>query len=83
VGLASFLTTTAALTIGIGFLNLMPIPPLDGSRLLITAIEAIRRKQIDKKRENLVHLIGLALFLVLVVALTYNDILNIVRMAGK
>lgn len=82
-GWSSFLSTAAALTIGIGFLNLLPIPPLDGSRLVITAIEAIRRRPMDKNRENLVHLVGLVLFLLLVVALTYNDILNLVRHVGR
>lgn len=78
-GWISFLGTSAALTVGIGFLNLMPIPPLDGSRLVIIGVEAIRRKPIDKRKENLVHLIGFALLLALVAVLTYKDIL---RLAG-
>jgi regulator of sigma E protease len=81
-GWRSFLSTAAALTVGIGFLNLLPIPPLDGSRIVITAIEAIRRKPIDKRKENLIHLIGFALLLTLVAVLTYKDILSIVRMGG-
>lgn len=78
----SFLTMAAALTIGIGFLNLFPIPPLDGSRLLITALEAIRRKPFDKRKEVVVHLVGFALLLALVVVLTYSDILRIVKFGG-
>ncbi len=76
-GWISFLGTSAALTVGIGFLNLMPIPPLDGSRLVIIGVEAIRRRPIDKRKENLVHLIGFGLLLALVVVLTYKDILRI------
>ncbi len=81
-GWRSFLSTAAALTVGIGFLNLLPIPPLDGSRIVITAIEAIRRKPIDKQKENLVHLVGFALLLALVAILTYQDILTILKTGG-
>jgi regulator of sigma E protease len=81
-GWRSFLSTAAALTVGIGFLNLLPIPPLDGSRIVITAIEAIRRKPIDKRKENLVHLIGFALLLALAAVLTYKDILSIMKAGG-
>jgi regulator of sigma E protease len=77
-----FLATAAALTVGLGFLNLLPIPPLDGSRLLITGLEAIRRKPFDKRKEVVVHLVGFALLLVLVVVLTYSDILRIVKLGG-
>jgi len=77
-GLLEFLWTFAAITIAIGFLNLLPIPPLDGSRLVIVGLEAIRRKPFNKEKENLVHLVGLALFLALVIVLTYRDILRII-----
>ena len=77
-----FLATAAALTVGLGFLNLLPIPPLDGSRLLITGLEAIRRKPFDKRKEVVVHLVGFALLLALVVVLTYSDILRIVKLGG-
>jgi regulator of sigma E protease len=79
---SGFLFTAAALTIGLGFLNLMPIPPLDGSRLLITGLEAIRRKPFDKRKETIVHLVGFALLLGLVVVLTYKDILRIIKFGG-
>jgi regulator of sigma E protease len=75
---ADFLSMFALIAIAIGFVNLLPIPPLDGSRLVIVAIEAIRRKPFDKQKEGLVHLIGFGLLLALVVVLTYKDILRIV-----
>jgi len=81
-GLTSFLGTVAALTIGIGFLNLLPIPPLDGSRLVITGIEAILRRPIDKRKENLVHLIGMSALLALLVILTYKDVVHLITGAG-
>jgi len=75
---AEFLSIFAMIAVAIGFLNLLPIPPLDGSRLVIVALEAIRRKPFDKQKESLVHLIGFGLLLALVVVLTYKDILRIV-----
>ncbi len=82
VGWLGFLSTAAALTVGIGFLNLLPIPPLDGSRLFILAIEAIRRKPFDKRKEVIVHLVGFALLLLLVLVLTYKDVVRIVKFGG-
>ncbi len=79
---SSFLFTFAAVTISIGFLNLLPMPPLDGSRLVIVAIEAIRRRPFDKRKEFVVHLIGFALLLALFVVLTYQDILKLVVEGG-
>jgi regulator of sigma E protease len=78
----SFLFTFAAVTISIGFLNLLPIPPLDGSRLVIVGLEALRRRPFDKQKETVVHLVGFALLLVLLVVLTYKDILRLVSQNG-
>ncbi len=72
-----FLATFALIAVAIGFLNLLPIPPLDGSRLVIVGLEGIRRKPFDKEKESIVHLIGFALFIALFVLLTYRDILRI------
>lgn len=78
-----FLSMAAALTIAVGFLNLMPIPPLDGSRLLIVGLEAVRRRPFDKRKELVVHLVGFVLLLALVAILTYKDILRIVQPGGQ
>ena len=69
-----FLNVAAILTIAVGFVNLLPIPPLDGSRLVIVAYEAIRRKPVDKRKETIVHLVGLALLMALILLITYRDI---------
>jgi regulator of sigma E protease len=69
----------AMVTLSIGFMNLLPIPPLDGSRLVIVGLEAIRRKPFDKRKEIVVHLIGFLMLLGLLAALTYSDIARIVR----
>ena len=74
----AFLSKFALVTVAVGFVNLMPVPPLDGSRLAIVALEAIRRKPFDKRKEVVVHFVGFALLLALVVVLTYKDILRII-----
>jgi regulator of sigma E protease len=76
-GWADFLTIVAAIAVTVGFINLLPVPPLDGSRLVIVAIEAARRKPFDKQKESLVHLVGLAVILALVLLITYRDIIRI------
>jgi regulator of sigma E protease len=77
-----FLNLAALLTVAVGFLNLMPIPPLDGSRLVIVAYEAIRRKPVDKQKERIVHAVGMALLLLFVLLITYKDIVRIVVSRG-
>ncbi len=67
----------AMVTLSIGFMNLLPIPPLDGSRLVIVGLEAIRGKPFDKRKEIVVHLIGFLMLLGLLAALTYRDIVRI------
>ncbi len=78
----AFLGNCAAITVAIGFANLLPIPPLDGSRRVIAALEAIRRKSFDKRKEIIVHFVGFALLLLLMVVLTYKDILRIIGLGA-
>jgi regulator of sigma E protease len=56
--------------------NLLPFPALDGSRLVFLGIEAIRNKPIQANRESMVHFIGFALLMLLMLAVTYHDILR-------
>jgi len=56
--------------------NLLPLPALDGGRILFVLIEAIRGRRLDPAREGLVHLVGMAFLLVLMVFITYQDIFN-------
>jgi regulator of sigma E protease len=72
----NFISMAALLTVGVGFLNLMPLPALDGSRLVVVIYEAILGHSVDKRKENLVHLVGLAVLLSLILFLTYKDILR-------
>lgn len=65
---------TALITINLGFINLLPIPALDGGRLFFIFIEAIRGKKVKPERENLVHLVGFALLMLLMIIITWQDI---------
>jgi len=60
-------------TVNLGIFNLIPFPALDGGRLVFILIEAIRRKPIPKEKEAIVHLIGLALLMLLMVVVVFND----------
>lgn len=77
--LTNLLTIMAFITINVGVANLLPLPALDGGRFLFLTVEAIRRKPINPKYEGYVHAAGLALLLLLMVFVTYNDIARIVR----
>ncbi|MCC6191120.1 MAG: site-2 protease family protein [Anaerolineales bacterium] len=56
--------------------NLLPLPALDGGRILFVLIEALRGRRLDPAREGMVHLIGMLMLLALMVVITYQDIIN-------
>ena len=62
----------------LGMVNLLPLPALDGGRLVFLIVEGIRRKPVPRDKEGLVHLAGLAMFFILFIVLTYHDILKII-----
>ncbi len=66
------------ISLNLGIINLLPIPALDGGRLLFLIVEAIRRKPIPPEKEGLVHAVGMVLILGLFVVLTYHDIVRLV-----
>ncbi len=76
-GLGYLLSFTAILGINLALVNLLPIPALDGSRLMFLCIEGIRGKPIDPEKENFIHLVGFALLMVLFLLITYNDLVRI------
>ncbi|WP_058307780.1 RIP metalloprotease RseP [Gracilibacillus massiliensis] len=73
-GFLNFLTWTAVLSVNLGIINLVPLPALDGGRLIFVGLEAIRRKPIDPQKEGVVHFIGFALLMLLMIIVTWNDI---------
>ena len=56
--------------------NLLPLPALDGGRILFVLIEAVRGRRLDPAREGMVHLVGMVMLLLLMVVITYQDIFN-------
>ena len=65
---------SAVLSINLGLFNLLPVPALDGGRLFFFLIEALRGKPIDRQKEGMVHFIGFALLMLLMLVVTWNDI---------
>ena len=65
------------LSANLGVMNLLPIPALDGGRLLFMFIEVVRGKPIAKEKEGMVHMIGIILLMLLMVFVFFNDIRNI------
>ncbi len=78
-GLVSLIWFTAFISVNIGVLNLLPIPALDGGRIVFVILEWIRRKPIDPKLEVKVNQWGLAALLGLMALVSVNDILRILR----
>lgn len=73
-GIAMLIYWAGVLSLYLGIFNLLPIPALDGSRLLFLSLEGVRGKPIDPQRESMVHLVGFALLMLLMVVVTVNDI---------
>ena len=65
------------LSANLGVMNLLPLPALDGGRLVFLVTEAIRRKPVNRQVEGMIHFAGLMLLMALMVIVMYNDILKI------
>ena len=71
------LNLVAILTINLGIFNILPIPALDGGRILFVLIEMIRRKAIPPEKEGIVHAVGMLLLLAFIVFVSFNDIMRL------
>ncbi|CAA2141833.1 RIP metalloprotease RseP [Hyphomicrobium sp. ghe19] len=79
LGIEPMLRWIAFISANIGFLNLLPIPVLDGGHLMFYAFEAIRRKPASERLQQMGFQVGLALLMMLMVFVNFNDILNVWR----
>jgi regulator of sigma E protease len=70
------LNMVAFISVALGFTNLLPIPALDGGRILFVLIEAVRGRRIEPEREGMVHIVGMLVLLGLMVLLIVQDIVN-------
>ena len=76
-GILPVLRLLAMLSINLGIFNLIPIPALDGGKILINLIEAIRRKPLKQETESYITLVGVAIMVVLMLVVTWNDIMRV------
>ncbi len=67
------------LSANLGVMNLLPLPALDGGRLVFILIEAVRGKPIDREKEGFVHFAGLVVLMLFMVFVMYNDIIKIIK----
>lgn len=75
----TMLEIVVLLSVNLGILNLLPLPALDGGRLLFMFVEVVRGKPVAPEKEGLIHFAGLVVFMVLMVFIMYNDIMKIVH----
>ena len=78
-GFVELIYLTAFISLNVGFMNVLPIPALDGGRILFLIIEKIKGSKVDIKVENTIHAVGFALLMILMVVVTLKDILGIIK----
>lgn len=74
IGLVNVVWLAAVLSANLAFINLLPVPALDGSRLVFLGLEAVRGRPIDPEKENFIHLVGFAMLMLLIMLVTFRDI---------
>lgn len=79
VGTVFLLNFAAYLSINLGILNLLPIPALDGSRIVFAVVQAVRRKPMEPEKEGFVHWLGFLFLMLLIVIVTFNDIVRLIK----
>jgi len=77
-GWTAFISMLTLISLSLGVTNLLPFPPLDGGRIVLLLIEAIRRKPLDEKYEVGIQMVGFFLMIGLSLYVTYHDILRII-----
>ena len=75
--LMSLMNIAILLSANLGVMNLLPLPALDGGRLIFLIIEAVRRKRVPPEKEGMVHFAGFVLLMLLMVVVMYNDITSL------
>lgn len=73
-GILNLAKWAGVLSINLGIMNMLPLPALDGGRLLFFLYEAVRGKPVDRRMEGMVHFVGFALLMLLMIVVTWNDI---------
>lgn len=81
-GMNSILELTAFLSINLGVVNLLPVPALDGGRLVFLGIEVVRRRPVNPEREGFIHFLGFALLMLFLAVVTLKDLERLLFPAG-
>ncbi len=77
-GMENVIYMLVVISINLGIMNLLPLPALDGGRLVFLAVEGVRRKPVKPEHEALIHAAGFILFMALFVVITYRDIAKLI-----
>ena len=77
--IVNYIYIIALISVSLGITNLLPIPALDGGKILLLIIEAIRRKPLKQEIEVQIQLIGFSILIVISLIVTYNDILKVIK----
>lgn len=77
-GFNAFISLLVMISVNLGIMNLLPIPGLDGSRIVFHLIEAVRGKPIKPEREAMVHLIGMVFLFALIIFFTFKDVIRLI-----
>jgi regulator of sigma E protease len=75
-GLLAVLSLTAVLSLNLFIVNLLPLPALDGGRLIFLIIEGVRRRPVDPQKEGFVHFVGFVLLMILSAIIIYRDVIK-------
>ena len=78
-GFVNILFLAAVITINLGIFNLLPLPALDGGRLVFLIIEFLRGKPVSVEREETIHTIGLILLMILGIFIAFSDVFKLIR----
>ena len=76
-GFVNLIYLTGFISLNVGFMNFLPLPALDGGRLLFLIIEKIKGSKADAKVENTIHTVGFVLLMILMLVITFNDIIKL------
>lgn len=73
-GIVNLLSLAAIISLNLGFLNLLPIPALDGSRLMFLLFEGLRGRPVDPQKESFIHFVGFTVLILLMILVAYRDL---------
>lgn len=76
-GVVNLVSLAAIISVNLGLLNLLPIPALDGSRLMFLLVEAVRGRPVDPRKESFIHFIGFTVLILLMILIAYRDLVRL------